>query len=274
MSFARQLARGLRALWHPAAAEQDLSDEVNDYLEEATASFVASGLSLEEARRAARLQYGHASALRDQVRASGWEQLAETMIADADYAARRLRRAPGFTALAVITLGLGIGASTAIFSAVKPILLAALPYPDADRILVISDVGAGGEPLDVTLFEAFGLVALFLAATGIYGVLSGSVTERTREIGLRAALGASRSNVVGLVIRQALTVVSLGMASGLAAAAAASPLVTTLLFGVSPLDPVTYAGVTTLLLTVAGVACSVPAWRAARVEPATALRAQ
>ena len=126
----------------------------------------------------------------------------------------------------------------------------------------------------LVLFEAFGLVALFLAATGIYGVLSGSVTERTREIGLRSALGASRLDVVALVVRQALTFVSVGVAAGLTATAAASRVIVTLLFDVSPIDPVTYAGGTALLLTVSAIACCVPAWRAARIDPSTTLKAQ
>ena len=125
----------------------------------------------------------------------------------------------------------------------------------------------------LVLFEAFGLVALFLAATGIYGVLSGSVTERTREIGLRSALGASRLDVVVLVVRQALTFVSAGVAAGLTATAAQACIVT-LLFGVSPIDPVTYAGGTALLLTVSAIACCIPAWRAARIDPSTTLKAQ
>ena len=83
------------------------------------------------------------------------------------------------------------------------------------------------------LFSTFGLVALVLAATGIYGVLSGSVTERTREIGVRSALGASRGNIIALVVRQGMRLTGLGIVIGSAAAAAASQAIVTLLFGVS-----------------------------------------
>jgi predicted permease len=124
------------------------------------------------------------------------------------------------------------------------------------------------------LFEAFALVALALAAIGIYGVLSGSVTERMREIGVRSALGASRRDILALVVRQGMTLAGLGMALGLGGAAAATRAIVTLLFGVSRLDPVTYLGVIALLLGVSGIACSVPAWRAARVDPASTLRAE
>jgi putative ABC transport system permease protein len=124
------------------------------------------------------------------------------------------------------------------------------------------------------LFEAFAIAALVLAAAGIYGVLAGSVAERTREIGVRSALGASRADILGLVVWQGMTLTTLGMAIGLAAAAVASHAMVAMLFGVSALDPITYAGVIGLLAAVSAIACSVPAWRAARVDPAITLRAE
>ena len=124
------------------------------------------------------------------------------------------------------------------------------------------------------LFEAFALVGLILAATGIYGVLSGSVTERTREIGVRSALGASRSSILGLIMRQGMTLAGTGVAIGLLGALAASQAIITLLFGVSRLDPITYLGVVGLLTAVSAVACWLPAWRAAQVDPAITLRAE
>jgi putative ABC transport system permease protein len=122
------------------------------------------------------------------------------------------------------------------------------------------------------LFETFALAALVLAAAGIYGVLSGSVAERTREIGVRLALGASRESVLAMVVRQGMTLTVLGMVIGLAGAAAASQAIAAMLFGVSPLDPVTYLGVIALLAAVSVIACGVPAWRAMRVDPIVALR--
>jgi putative ABC transport system permease protein len=126
----------------------------------------------------------------------------------------------------------------------------------------------------LTLFEAFALVALALAATGIYGVLSGSVTERIREIGVRSALGASRRNILALVLRQGLTLTGLGILLGLSGAVIASGALITLLFGISRLDPMTYLGVVALLLAVSTIACWMPAWRAARVDPSIALRSE
>jgi putative ABC transport system permease protein len=126
----------------------------------------------------------------------------------------------------------------------------------------------------VILFEAFALAALVLAAAGIYGVLSGSVAERTREIGVRSALGASRGNILSLVVGQGMTLTGLGISIGLAGAAAASQVMIAMLFGVSHLDPVTYLGAIALLAAVSGIACGVPAWRAVQVDPMSTLRAE
>jgi len=126
----------------------------------------------------------------------------------------------------------------------------------------------------LTLFEAFALAALALAAIGIYGVLAGGVTERTREIGVRAALGASRGDILVLVVRQGMTVAAIGMLIGLGGAVLSTRGLETLLFGVSRLDPVTYAGVIVLLLGVAALACWIPARRAAAVDPIITLRAE
>jgi putative ABC transport system permease protein len=122
------------------------------------------------------------------------------------------------------------------------------------------------------LFEAFGIVALVLAAVGTYSLLSGSVTERTREIGVRSALGATRSRIVALVLRQGMMLTGIGIAIGLAGAFIASNALVTLLFGISPLDATTYLAVVGLLACVSILACLMPAWRAARVHPSIALR--
>lgn len=126
----------------------------------------------------------------------------------------------------------------------------------------------------LTLFEAFALAALAAAAIGIFGVLSGGVTERMREIGVRAALGASRHDILALIVRQGMTLTAIGAAVGLAGALPASGALSTLLFGVSRLDPLTYIAVVALLAAVSAIACWIPAWRAARVDPSITLRAE
>src|SRR4029077_9092203 len=97
------------------------------------------------------------------------------------------------------------------------------------------------------LFQTFAFAGLVLAAAGIYGVLSGGVAERTREIGVRLALGASRESIISMVIRQGMTFTGIGIAIGLAGAVVASRAIAAMLFSVSPLDPVTYVVVMVLL---------------------------
>ena len=147
MSLWRQLTRGLRVLTNRVAADCELAEELKDYFEQATASFEASGLTAEEARRAARLEIGNAMLVREQVRAYGWENRIETLLADLRYAARQLRNNPSFAATAMLILGLGIGATTAIFSAVSPILFQPLPYPHSDRVMMIFEQRDGGSRL-------------------------------------------------------------------------------------------------------------------------------
>ena len=124
------------------------------------------------------------------------------------------------------------------------------------------------------LFQVFAVVALLLAAAGIYGVLAGSVTERTRELGIRAALGASRNGLLGLVVRQGLVLTAVGLAMGAVGSLLLSHFLQRLLFGVGSTDPVTFAGVVLLLTAVALGACWAPAWRATRVSPLEAIRGE
>jgi predicted permease len=124
------------------------------------------------------------------------------------------------------------------------------------------------------IFGFFGMVALVLAVVGVYGVVSYSVAQRTREIGIRVALGAGRGQIRAMVLRQGLRATAIGIGIGLAGAAAVTRALGALLFGVSPMDPVTIGLVTLLLAATALVACLVPARRATRVDPLVALRCE
>lgn len=122
------------------------------------------------------------------------------------------------------------------------------------------------------LLAVFAAAALLLATTGVYGVMAYAVSERTREVGIRMALGAQRSDVIRLILKQGVTVTLIGIAAGIIGAIAAARAMTSLLYGVKATDPLTFAAVALVLMFVALLACYLPARRAAKVDPMTALR--
>jgi predicted permease len=167
------------------------------------------------------------------------------------------------------------GDPLALAAAVKSQLYAIDPGQPVTALATMKDLlsdSVAGPRFQVTLLGSFAAVALALACVGIYGVISELVAQRTREIGIRLALGGRGADVLGLLLRQGLRLTSLGIALGLAGAFAVTRLLGTLLFEVSPHDPVTYGAVSSLLFAAALLACGVPAWRATRVDPMRALR--
>jgi predicted permease len=136
----------------------------------------------------------------------------------------------------------------------------------------VFDESIGRPRLLALLLGAFAGLALLLAVLGVYGVLSFIVVERRREIGIRVAIGATRGSIVGLVTKQGLVTVSIGLAAGLAGALGLNRLLASLLFGVEPTDPSTLAAVTCTIAIVAALACALPAWRASRLDPNVVLK--
>ncbi len=148
------------------------------------------------------------------------------------------------------------------------------PVSSVRTMSEVLDAELANRNLQLTVIGAFAAIALVLAAVGLYGTLSYTVSQSTNEIGLRMALGAQRRTVIGAIVRTALGTALLGVVLGLAAAFALTRTIASFLYGVSPTDPATAAAVAGVLLAVACLAAFVPARRAANIDPVTALRAE
>ncbi len=151
-----------------------------------------------------------------------------------------------------------------------------LPLYDVQTMTQALGSGLGFFPVRVAALAvaALGLLALALATVGLYGVTAYLTSQRTHEIGVRMAVGATRQHIVRLILGDGSRFVMLGVAAGMAMALAGSRIVRSFLFGVSPHDPLTFMSVTPALTVVALLACAIPAWRAARVDPTIALRSE
>jgi putative ABC transport system permease protein len=167
------------------------------------------------------------------------------------------------------------GDPNSLVAAVRREIQAADPNQPVAGVATLEELlirDAGSRRLAMILLSVFAGLALLLASLGIYGVLSFVVTQQTRDIGVRLALGAQVGDVLALVLKTGMRWVLLGVALGLVAAFALSRLVSNLLFGVSAKDPLTFLSVVLILITVALLACLIPARRATRVDPLVALR--
>ena len=149
-----------------------------------------------------------------------------------------------------------------------------MPVSEVKTMVELVDGSIARQRMALIVLTVFALVALTLASTGLYGLVAHSVTERTHEIGVRMALGADRGDVVRLVIRHGLSMTLAGIVVGVAGAAALSTSLHGLVFGIEPMDPLTFASVVVMLLVTATLACYLPAWRATRIAPTTALRSE
>ena len=149
-----------------------------------------------------------------------------------------------------------------------------LPITAMQTMEQVVETSIAPQRFNTVLLGSFATVALLLAALGIAGVLSTSVSRRTQELGVRMALGAQRNDLLRMVVRQGMTLVVLGLTIGLVGALFLARWISSLLFGIEPRDPLTFAGVAAVLTAVAFVACYIPARRTTRIDPIVALRCE
>jgi putative ABC transport system permease protein len=166
---------------------------------------------------------------------------------------------------------------SSLVAAIRSAIHAVDPNQPLSNIRTMEEVfgeHTSARQIGLLLLTSFAALALLLAMLGIYGVLSYFVTQHTPEIGVRLALGADGKSIFAMILKRGLLLAGCSVALGLIASVALTRLLRSLLFEVSATDPLTYAGVVLLLLMVAVLACALPAWRAANVEPMIALRCE
>jgi predicted permease len=173
----------------------------------------------------------------------------------------------------VLRTDLSVAALAATLERAVRAINPSVPIVGLREMDAVFDESIGRPRLLAQLLGTFAGLALLLAAIGTYGLLSYMVAERRREIGIRLAVGATRGRIVALVMTQGLAIASIGLAAGVAGALGLNRLLTSLLFGVEASDPATLAAVASTIAVVAALACGIPAWRAARLDPNVVLRA-
>jgi ABC-type antimicrobial peptide transport system permease subunit len=180
----------------------------------------------------------------------------------------------------VVGLGIvarGSGEAAALIKPLQAAVRRVNPHQALDRPMTVDEIKAQSmmsRRMPTMLLGGFAVLAMLLACAGIYGVLSFVTARRTQELGIRAALGASRADLMRMVVGSGTIPVVIGIVLGLVGALSLAKFIQSLLFETSPLDAINLVAVSALFLSVALAACLVPAWRASRIDPATALRSE
>jgi predicted permease len=192
MSLYGSLTAGLRSLFRGRVADQEVDDELNHFIERATAENVRNGMTREAAARAARMLVG-GTATREHVRSAGWESRVEFLLQDLRYAVRGLRRNPGFTAVVVLTLALGVGANTSMFSVVNAVMLRPLPWRDANELaLITTNDDKRGLPFEGT---AYATVSDWRTANRTFSDIGHFFTQRVALTAIDANVGRGRTRL-------------------------------------------------------------------------------
>jgi hypothetical protein len=290
MAWIRILFNRCVALFRKQELDEDLDEELRTHLDLAAEENMQRGLPEHEARTAALRTFGGIAQAKEDYRMLRGLPFFEVFFHDLRFGFRQLRKSPGFVWMTISIFGLGIGITTAAFSAIDGVLLRPLPYQDPDRLVWIHDgmtqqdrSGWSACMQDFLLWQArsksflmgaFAGWALLLAGIGIYGVMAYSVLRRTREIALRMALGATRSSVVSIVLKSVLMQTAIGLSLGIPIAFVAGRLISSQLYETNTYDPFIFVGTTLALVICSLMAGVIPARRAALIDPMQALRTQ
>jgi len=258
------LASRISGAFNGRALDQDFDREVESHLAMMADDYRRRGMSEEEARRTARLRFGGPTQTREDQ--DGMDKPARPEVY-VPFAANAQNPATFVVRSDVDATPMVAAARQTVRAIDRDLLLTEVTTLDGLVRDSMSD-----ERFRATMLSGFAGVALFLAVLGIYGVLAYFVSQRSRELGIRVALGARPRALFAMVVGQGMRPVAIGSAAGLAGAIALTGLMESLLFGVTPLDPITYASSIGVLAASALGACALPALRAARVDPLIAIR--
>ena len=269
----------LGRLFHRSRLERELDAEIKCHLDEHIRDLVATGISPAQARRQARMALGGVEQVKEETRDARGTRWLEDLAGDVRFALRTLRKAPGFTLAAVLTLAVGIGANTAVFSVADALFFRSLPVDRPEELFYLQRVGSEGRDLR---FSGPALERFRPALPAGTRLAAMSSTIGMNFIADRAAAERASAQLVSgdwfpvqirwLVIGDSMRLVVAGVVVGLGVAMLSLRAVEGLVFGVSPRDPVSVGAAVVILLAVGLAAAAVPVWRASRVDPVVALR--
>ena len=262
MSLAADLLARLGSLLRRGREDDETAEELRFHLEMEAEKNLRAGMDPGEARRQAHLRLGGVDAIREAVRDARGMRPLEDLARDLRYALRGARRSPGFTLVVVLTLTLGIGANTAVFTVVDNFLFRPPPFEHVERLM------------NALLIWVFASLALALAAIGVHGVTSHLVARRTREFAIRIAMGAHPADLLRSVASETAFVSAAGILLGLTGSLLLARTIAGVLHGVAATDPAVLIGAAGAVFAVALAACCRPARHAMRVDPMRALRTE
>lgn len=228
----------------------EIDEELQFHIEQQTAANVEQGMTPVEARRQALIALGGIEGVREQSHAQRPRIRFEILLQDFRYALRQMRRAPGFSLGVIAVLALGIGANAAMFTVLERTLFRPLVGTPIRTIDQIVEDSMGSQLLAAHLLEALGGLALLVALAGLYSLLTYFIALRKRELGLRLALGAQRSDILLLVLESAGVLLIVGTAIGVGISLLTAHLIQSMLFGVKQYDVLTLIAAPALLLLV------------------------